>query len=231
LRHTRRCYRVSFSADGRWVATSSKDGTARVWDTSSGRQEGEALEHPDTVFRARFSRDGERLLTACRDGAARLWDWRRGTLLCPPLSHRPREEVPGAHSRIEVLDASFVPGTPWVATVSLDETLRLWECATAQPIAPPLSLSGSGWSLDITPDGRFAIVAGSGSTIDVAPLTAVTSGSREQPRLDRLCLWFELVSGHRLHQGGKLARLGPGDWRARWQDFRSSAVRYTPSAP
>jgi WD40 repeat protein len=43
-----------FSPDGKLVSTASRDGTARVWDTETGKPQGaRPLKHPDWIFRAR----------------------------------------------------------------------------------------------------------------------------------------------------------------------------------
>jgi len=74
LRHTRIVERAVFSPDGRRVATSSMDLTARVWDATTGQAVTEPLKHDSPVSRVCFSPDGRRILTGCWSGDARLWD-------------------------------------------------------------------------------------------------------------------------------------------------------------
>ncbi|MEM8611212.1 MAG: hypothetical protein AAGF93_04270, partial [Cyanobacteria bacterium P01_H01_bin.105] len=66
-----------FSQDEQRVLTASYDGTARVWDLTTG--EAQVLEgHQSGVISAVFSQDEQRVLTASYDGTARVWDLTTG---------------------------------------------------------------------------------------------------------------------------------------------------------
>ncbi|MBA2306183.1 MAG: hypothetical protein H0W08_26640 [Acidobacteria bacterium] len=67
---------VTFSPDGTRVATTSADGTVRLWPTDGTRQE-VTLPHDSAVLSAGFSPDGRRLVTTVADGSVRVWgiDW------------------------------------------------------------------------------------------------------------------------------------------------------------
>ena len=55
---------AAFSPDGRRVVTASTDGTARVWDASSGKFIAPLRGHSGWVLKAAFSPDGLRVITA-----------------------------------------------------------------------------------------------------------------------------------------------------------------------
>jgi hypothetical protein len=71
---------LTFSPDGSYLATASWDHTAKIWETSSGR-ELFRLPHEDSVNGVVFSPDGKYLATASMDGIARLWLWRSEDLI------------------------------------------------------------------------------------------------------------------------------------------------------
>jgi WD40 repeat protein len=72
---------ADFSPDDRSIVTANSDGTARIWDASSGRPMA-TLRGPGVgVNDAAFSGDGRLVLTAGVDGIARIWDKRTGTKL------------------------------------------------------------------------------------------------------------------------------------------------------
>lgn len=64
---------ATFSRDGKYLATASKDGTARVWEIASGL-EVVRVNHEAIVSAVAFSPDGKYLATASEDGTARMWE-------------------------------------------------------------------------------------------------------------------------------------------------------------
>lgn len=61
---------INFSPDGRWLVTSSFDGTTRIWDVSTGRLAVPKLQGESRS--AWFTRDGRTLVT-CSDKSVRFW--------------------------------------------------------------------------------------------------------------------------------------------------------------
>ncbi|MCX7418896.1 MAG: protein kinase [Planctomycetia bacterium] len=89
--HTDAVLSAVFSRDGRRVLSSSRDQTARVWDSLTGERVGSAsgksIEFDDNVFlegheydllTMKFFPDGNTLLTSGFDGTMRIWDSRVG---------------------------------------------------------------------------------------------------------------------------------------------------------
>ena len=76
LRHRHWIGSVEFSPDGRWLATRSGDGTARVWDAATGEPISAPFLHQDqkSVMSVNFRADGRAILTSGQDGTVRCWD-------------------------------------------------------------------------------------------------------------------------------------------------------------
>jgi WD40 repeat protein len=73
---------AAFSPDGTRIVTASSDGTARVWDSVTGKLLIRPFEHQSWVVSAAFSPDGTHIVTASHDKTAQVWDVRldQGTL-------------------------------------------------------------------------------------------------------------------------------------------------------
>jgi WD40 repeat protein/class 3 adenylate cyclase/energy-coupling factor transporter ATP-binding protein EcfA2 len=65
---------ISWTSDGRRIATGSFDSSARIWDGATGRPEIELLGHSGDVTSVEWSPDGSRLVTSGSDGTAKVWD-------------------------------------------------------------------------------------------------------------------------------------------------------------
>ncbi|GDY68842.1 hypothetical protein SAV14893_082350 [Streptomyces avermitilis] len=110
---------VAWSLDGRRVASGSRDGTARVWDTGTGAELCVLRGHLDRVQDVDWSPDGRQVATVSWDGTVRLWDPDEG-----------RERVVlGVHDD-QVNALAWHPDGTWVATGSRDGTVRTWETTT-----------------------------------------------------------------------------------------------------
>eukprot|EP00929_Paragymnodinium_shiwhaense_P038402 TRINITY_DN20289_c0_g1_i1.p1 TRINITY_DN20289_c0_g1~~TRINITY_DN20289_c0_g1_i1.p1 ORF type:complete len:1153 (-),score=158.66 TRINITY_DN20289_c0_g1_i1:221-3679(-) len=104
------------------IATSSLDGTVKIWSASSGECLF-TLGSPSAINSVCWAADGRRLLTAGADHSAKMWDTYSGDLLMTFLGHTEG-----------VAAACFSPDGRFVLTGSYDGTVRLW-LAEAQAAA------------------------------------------------------------------------------------------------
>jgi WD40 repeat protein len=65
---------AAVSPDSNYIATASKDKSAKLWEISSGREIRSFLGHELTVTSVEFSPDGKLLFTASYDKTIRIWD-------------------------------------------------------------------------------------------------------------------------------------------------------------
>ena len=72
--HTDSVNGVSFSPDGKTLATGSSDGTVQLWDMATRKQLKTLIGHTDSVNGVSFSPDGKTLATGSSDGTILLWD-------------------------------------------------------------------------------------------------------------------------------------------------------------
>ena len=146
----------SSASDGTRIATASSDGTARVWNATTGKEllsvQGSTYSSEDSeagfVWNAAFSPDGKLLATAGGDNVARIWDARTGEQLLAFSGHHD-----------DVYHIEFSPDGSRLATVSPDGTAMVWDALTGKVL---LTLNqGEGarpYWVTFSPDGsRIAI--------------------------------------------------------------------------
>lgn len=117
--HTNLVQSVAYSPDGRRLATSSWDGTARMWDPATGSEFATLRGHVGDVNSVAFSPDGSLLATSGDDQTIRLWDTQTGLVRAVLHGHRG-----------EVGSAVISPDGKTLATGGEDGAVLLWNVQT-----------------------------------------------------------------------------------------------------
>lgn len=123
LRHDDQIQSAHFSRDGTRVLTSSRDRTARLWDTGSGKAITSLDEHTHWLLTAEFAAESGVILTASSDRTVRLWS----------PAGEPLQIINTADPGLERAEIS--PDGERVLTVSRTRPPRLWEAATGRASA------------------------------------------------------------------------------------------------
>ena len=143
-------YSMMFSPDGKTLATASRDGTAKLWDATSGKLTA-TLRHAGKVLRLAFSRDGQTVATGSEDHTARLWDVATGRLIAT-LEHRGT-----------VWSIDFSPDGKLVATAAdNDHSVKLWDAKTGKLVE---EFKDGRSPLDFSPDGRTLATGGKDASV------------------------------------------------------------------
>ncbi|MDE0086422.1 MAG: trypsin-like peptidase domain-containing protein [Candidatus Poribacteria bacterium] len=166
--HTYHVYSVSFSPDGRMLASGSADNTIRLWESQSGMPIKILTGHTWTVWSVGFSPDGRTLVSASHDQTVRLWDLQSGI----------QKKILKGHTDV-VYSVGFSPDSRTLASASggpwptADNTIWLWDAATG---VFKKSLNGhvkSIESVSFSPDGK---TLASGGWDDTVRLWNVSTG-------------------------------------------------------
>lgn len=144
---------VSWSSDGKMLASSSYDKTVRLWNLNEVRIK--MLEgHGDKVLGVNFSPEGRWLASASMDKTVKLWS-RSGLLLDTLAGHAQR-----------VTSVSFSPDGQLLASGSYDKTVKLWSLKARG--SRELTLRGhadSVMSVSFSPDGQLIASASKDKTV------------------------------------------------------------------
>ena len=166
--HTAAINSLAYSPDGSRIVTASADGTARIWNASSGLCLLTLAGHMGSVNTAAFSFDGKSVATGGLDRTVRIWDAGSGSQTAILEGHY------GA-----VLGVAFSPvDKTQLATAGKDGTAKLWDLSKCTVLKTMTSDTNSLNAVAFSPDGaRIATASDSG----YAKLWSVSSGADVTP--------------------------------------------------
>jgi WD40 repeat protein len=157
--HKERVISVAYSPDGRWIATASWDGTARLWDAQTGK-EVRRLDVPAPrgytahLTQILFSPDNELVVVARQapPNEAGVIVWNR------PTGEKVRE-FPGGYGSVAVSpDGRLIACGGWGRGAAVNSgVVRVYELATGKPVR---ELRGHQSRIDLlafSPDGKTVI--------------------------------------------------------------------------
>ncbi|MCG6138144.1 MAG: caspase family protein [Nostoc sp. LLA-1] len=138
---------VAFSSDGKFIGSSSADGTVRLWDKEGNPIGNPFIGHESSVSSVAFSPDSTLVVSGSDD--IRLWNI-KGKLIGKPFTDY----------QSHVNSVAFSPDSTLVVSGSDDGTLKLWD-TKGNPIGNPFTgHQSSVSSVAFSPNGE-SIVSGS----------------------------------------------------------------------
>ncbi|MBW4511122.1 MAG: myosin kinase [Scytonematopsis contorta HA4267-MV1] len=145
---------VSFSQDGKIIATASYDGTLKLWDVASARVIQTFHGHSGTVNSVSFSPNGKFIASASQDKTVKLWDVTTGKVI----------KTLNGHSS-DVNSVSFSSDGKVIASASWDETVKLWDAASGKVIKTLNGHSSVVNSISLSSDGKVMASASFDNTV------------------------------------------------------------------
>jgi WD40 repeat protein/uncharacterized caspase-like protein len=146
----------AFSADSKYVITSSNDEAAHIWEVSSGREVHILKGHTGSVTSASFSSNSKMAVTSSYDKTARIWDVATGQETYLLKGHT--DKVTYAH---------FSKNDKFVLTVSEDKTIRIYEVSTGKEIHVFKGHQGGIKSAQFSSDNKYLLSSSEDSTARV----------------------------------------------------------------
>jgi WD40 repeat protein/tRNA A-37 threonylcarbamoyl transferase component Bud32 len=162
---------VTFSADDKWLLTAAQDGTAQIWDTTTGLPVGPAFAcNPSrgaARSQVRLSPDAKLLATISPHQDLAVWELPSGRRLddafrCAPVVHF----------------VNFSPKGTWLTAVFADEDgtnarMQFWDVATRRHVGNPFPVDSIGAETVFSPDETTFVAVGRTIVVHDAPFGRV----------------------------------------------------------
>ena len=151
--HTDSVWRVCYSPDGRKVASCDRE-VIQIWDSTTWSRVGVAFN--EQAWSLAWSLDGHTLFAGCIDGTIKRYNPDTGVLHAAYKGHSDA-----------VFSIILSHNFKFIATASLDKTVRLWEANTFQQIGPALLHDARVHSISISPDDSHLVSGARDSNVRV----------------------------------------------------------------
>jgi WD40 repeat protein len=155
LGHTNWVFSVEYSPDERRLATTSADGTVRIWDLATGACL-QILAHEHWVIRTLFTPDGRHIVVSGMSANIYVWDTSSGQLI---------QTLTGHQDWVWSIEMSADGKT--LFSTGEDRTIRTWELSRGICNRVFRAHKQRIWTISLTPDGRHLISGSEDRTIKI----------------------------------------------------------------
>lgn len=187
--HMQRVYDLSFSANDKFIASSSKDGTVRIWDLQTGKEIKKQEEGKEgssyRIYGVDFHPNKQEIVAYTGNGnGIKIWNWRSKY---PPI-------LIGKHNNLPLLVRFNSKGS---MLVSCDDqgSIKLWEIDNSKKIIGEIQgHSQAVYGIEFSPDGKKLASASLDGTIKIWNIDEVRKSfqdNREAVKKSR-----ETLKGH-----------------------------------
>lgn len=156
---------AGFSPDESKIVTTSQDGTSLVWDVATGEKSAPFTGHDGPVYSAVFSPNGDTVASAGEDNRVMVWNPSKlkprdyAKLAAGEAVEPPKFTAFDGHTAA-VRDVRFSHDGAMLVSASQDNTIRVWDVASANAVKTFRGHDSWVRSCRFNPDGR-SVISGS----------------------------------------------------------------------
>jgi WD40 repeat protein len=139
---------VTYSPDGEYIASGSRDGTVEIWRVATGEEVRTLGGHTDVVTSVSYSPNGEYIASGSWDGTVKIWRVATGEV----VRTLTRRGFPAA------LSVAYSPNGEYIASGSMDGTVKIWRVSTGEEeeVRTLTGHTGPVFSVAYSPNGEYA---------------------------------------------------------------------------
>ncbi|MBW4557966.1 MAG: hypothetical protein KME59_18930 [Trichormus sp. ATA11-4-KO1] len=154
LAHSAKITCLTYSPDGKTLASGSYDNTIKLWDVATGMQICTLQSISARINDLTYSPDGKTIASGCNDSTIKMWDVVTGREIHSLKGHSAR-----------VLCVAYSPDGKTLASGSKDSTIKLWDVATGRKIHILQGHATRVNTLAYSPNGKVLASGGDDNTI------------------------------------------------------------------
>ncbi|MFO1094293.1 MAG: WD40 repeat domain-containing protein [Planctomycetaceae bacterium] len=149
--HAAPLLRISFTDDGRLIATADQSGVVRIWKVATREWTSEFDNHQDEIAAVGFHQDAQALVTISRDRAVNLWKAK-----LPPTPRLARIDNPDGN----LWAVAVAPDLSAVYAAGKKGFCGAWDLQTGKSARRCEGFKGTTDAIDLSPDGKHLAVCG-----------------------------------------------------------------------
>ncbi|MDR1054227.1 MAG: WD40 repeat domain-containing protein, partial [Planctomycetaceae bacterium] len=150
--HTSAITDLTFSRDGKRLASSGEDRLFINWNMDTGQSEGVAIGHSEKLSGVVISPDMSKAITVSSDKTIRVWT-------SPSQSEVWNESIP-TDKRSEFVSVAMDSGGAWFAAGCKNNTIEIWQTDAKKQLTKLSGLSDVPVAISVSPDGKYLVSGG-----------------------------------------------------------------------
>ena len=190
---------VSFSPNGKTIASASEDKTVKLW-SRDGQELTTLKGHNGKVYSVSFSPDGKTIASASEDKTVKLWSW----------DGKQSKELTTLNGHTDKVNSvSFSPDGKTIATASSDKTVKLWhwDGKQSKELITLKGHNGELYSVSFSPDGKTIASASEDKTVKLW-----SWDGKQSKELTTLNGHTDRVNSASFSRDGKMIATASGDY-------------------